>query len=85
MKKSYNSKRNRFLTWLIYNYLTDFIFKEMSFQIYFIENGNTVARQIMYTVPHIGSKVDINDRFFLVKDIIYSSHGSANKVVGKFI
>ncbi|URM37151.1 hypothetical protein [Flavobacterium anhuiense] len=93
MKKSYTKKRKGLFNWLLYSFLIDFVEKEMSFQIQFIENDKTVSVQQMYVVPQIGSKVEIIKiefseeitKLFLVEDIIYSSYGSANKVIGKFI
>ncbi|SHG27235.1 hypothetical protein [Flavobacterium johnsoniae] len=93
MKKSHNKKRNIFLNWLIYNFLIKFVEQELSFQIQFVTDGKTVSTQQMYVVPQIGSKVEIIKfefteeitKLFLVQDIIYSSYGSANKAIGRFI
>ncbi|BFM41647.1 hypothetical protein CFS9_02880 [Flavobacterium sp. CFS9] len=93
MKKAHNRKRNIFLNWLMYSFLVKFIEAELTFQIQFVENGNTVSTQQMYIVPQIGSKVEVIrvefaeeiTRLFLVEDVIYSSFGSANKIIGRFI
>ncbi|WP_194141087.1 hypothetical protein [Flavobacterium hungaricum] len=75
----------KLMSFLLHDYLVSFVEQEMSFQIQFVENGKTITTHQMYVVPQIGCKVDVNDRLFLVKDIIYSPYGSANKVIGKFI
>lgn len=86
--------RKSFFNWLLGGFLIEFTEKERTFQIQIIAEGKTVKTQNMYIVPCIGSKVEVleNDypnpeitRLFLVKDIIYSPHGAANKLIGKFI
>lgn len=77
--------KKRFFNWLLSGFLIDFIEAERTFQFHIIAGGHTIAIQNMYVVPQIGTKVEVKERLFLVKDIIYSPYGSANKLIGKFI
>lgn len=84
-ERSFRMIAKKLMSWLLYDFITKYRSEEMSFYIQFVERNVVVARQKMYIVPQIGSKVEVREKFFIVKDVIYSPYGLANKLIGEFV